>query len=414
MTELALSLLRGPQDFCADRRGSAGVIAALAAPALLGFAALAIDVGSWYYAKQQVQTAADAAAYSGAMLLARGVPDAAHIQQVATGDAARNGASAGRGDLIRVNVNTSSRSVEVNVSRTAPVFFSGVLGFAQPVLHGRALAKSLQGLKVCVLALDPTASPAISVEGSSKMNAEDCVIYANSSANNAVTLKPAAWMTAQKICTAGTSSGSNFNPRPEAGCAPLADPLASLPPPPFSGCDYTNYSAPRGYTTIGPGVYCGGLTAASGADVALEPGIYIMRDGPVRFGGNTSLSGDGVTLFLTGSARIDFNGGPTLNLSAPKTGTYAGVAIYGDRAQAELAHTFQGSGGAMIDGAVYVPNGVLTYAGSSAAAITVAIAKRFTISGSSGFQRNTAATPVPLPPGFSGAGIGSGRVALVE
>ena len=56
---LTLRLLR-------DRRGVSVVLIAFALPALIGVTALGVEVGFWYALKRQDQTAADAAALSGA------------------------------------------------------------------------------------------------------------------------------------------------------------------------------------------------------------------------------------------------------------------------------------------------------------------------------------------------------------
>src|ERR1700688_2220598 len=52
------------RDFRNDQRGTIAVMAGLSATVLVGFGALAIDVGSWQVAQRSMQGAADAAAYS--------------------------------------------------------------------------------------------------------------------------------------------------------------------------------------------------------------------------------------------------------------------------------------------------------------------------------------------------------------
>jgi Flp pilus assembly protein TadG len=55
-----------------DRRGAVAVIVAIAATALIGFTALGVETGLWYTIKRQAQSAADAAALSGAYERAAG------------------------------------------------------------------------------------------------------------------------------------------------------------------------------------------------------------------------------------------------------------------------------------------------------------------------------------------------------
>jgi uncharacterized membrane protein len=50
-----------------DEGGSILVLAALGMTVLFGLAAVAIDVGNWYYTQRQLQSFADAAAMAGAL-----------------------------------------------------------------------------------------------------------------------------------------------------------------------------------------------------------------------------------------------------------------------------------------------------------------------------------------------------------
>src|ERR1700730_17199144 len=61
-TETCLS--RKPLSFWNDQRGTIAVMTGLCATAIVGFTALAIDVGSWQVAQRSMQGAADMAAYS--------------------------------------------------------------------------------------------------------------------------------------------------------------------------------------------------------------------------------------------------------------------------------------------------------------------------------------------------------------
>jgi len=73
-----------------DRRGVSAVFVALASTALIGFVALGVEVGLWYAIKRQDQSAADAAAISGAYEVAAG-QIYSDICALAKRDAASNG-----------------------------------------------------------------------------------------------------------------------------------------------------------------------------------------------------------------------------------------------------------------------------------------------------------------------------------
>src|SRR5205085_9852437 len=92
-----------------------------------------------------------------------------------------------------------------------------------------------------------------------------------------------------------TSGGGQFYGPFDLGVQPMADPLADLPVPDPSKMtvqqnhkvQYTN-----GTTTLFPGVYKGGISASSSANIILMPGIYYMDQGGFQFTGQGSLSGN--------------------------------------------------------------------------------------------------------------------------
>lgn len=72
-------MLKATTALARNRKGAIAMIAAMAAPAMIGTAALAIDFGSWYYAQGKLQAAADSAALAGLQVIERPaeVPDIA-------------------------------------------------------------------------------------------------------------------------------------------------------------------------------------------------------------------------------------------------------------------------------------------------------------------------------------------------
>ena len=69
----------------------------------------------------------------------------------------------------------------------------------------------------------------------------------------------------------------------------------------------------------------------------MNSGLYIIEGGGFTVSGNASVTGSGVTIFNAGSkypttggtyGSITLSGNGTFNLSAPTTGTYAGVVIF--------------------------------------------------------------------------------------
>jgi hypothetical protein len=119
-----------------DERGATLVLVAASMVALLGFAALAVDVGNLLLARTEAQAAADAGALAGAGWLAVYPEDAANAKAEAIKFAGPNRVS---GDSVAVldtdvDVNLDSATVTVRVIRSAargtsiPTFFAGILG----------------------------------------------------------------------------------------------------------------------------------------------------------------------------------------------------------------------------------------------------------------------------------------------
>jgi Flp pilus assembly protein TadG len=112
----------------ASSRGESGqvfVFVAFILMVLVGMAALVIDVGSWYRADRQLQTAADAAALAGAQEL----PNEASASSTAVDYSELN--DAGLDDLFAdPNVNPVGDTIHVTATATAPGFFARIYGAA--------------------------------------------------------------------------------------------------------------------------------------------------------------------------------------------------------------------------------------------------------------------------------------------
>lgn len=104
-----------------EQRGSVTLLVALAMVALLGFAALVVDVGLMYWTRAQLATEADSAALAGGSELPAGVYQA---DAAARDYTARNG-----GDSVDLIVDGGGTSLTVNVTRTINLLFAQVFGY---------------------------------------------------------------------------------------------------------------------------------------------------------------------------------------------------------------------------------------------------------------------------------------------
>ena len=133
-----------------NERGQSMVLTVVFMVVLLGFAALVIDVGSWYRAHRSAQATADASALAGAAVL----PDTAAASALANQYATKNGGSSGTGGAPQITFTQSDYemdTIKVKVTRPSPGFFARVFGskFMNVTVSGSATARAynVQGIR---------------------------------------------------------------------------------------------------------------------------------------------------------------------------------------------------------------------------------------------------------------------------
>jgi len=232
-------------------------------------------------------------------------------------------------------------------------------------------------------------------------------------AGQAITVRSNSTVTAEAISITGGFGGSSsrFTPFPETGAPPAGDPLAHIPAPEVGGCSYTNRRFKNTDATIGPGVYCGGLDIDGNARITLEPGVYVMKDGPLRLDSNSELAGVGVGFYLTGDdAVLDFNSNVMIDLKAPLSGPLAGLVFFEDRDAPLLrTHRLDSNNATRLEGTLYLSRGLLSMASNTSiaanSAFTSIIVQRVELNSNSRLVLNAAydTTDVPrmIPPGHA-------------
>jgi hypothetical protein len=128
-----------------NERGQSMVITVVFMVVLLGFAALVVDVGSWYRAHRAAQSTADASALAGAQVL----PDTAAAQTLATQYATKNsssgtGTGGGPPQITFSQQGYETDTITVKVTRPSPGFFARVFGskFMNVTVSGSATARA--------------------------------------------------------------------------------------------------------------------------------------------------------------------------------------------------------------------------------------------------------------------------------
>lgn len=403
----------------ADERGTNLTLFALSLPVLLGFAGLGTESGLWYLAHQSLQNAADTAALSAAAANISGGSPLVQAKAVTADLGIVHGTA---GAVVTVNLPPTSGThiattgaVEVVITQDRARLFTAMWNSDKVTVRARAVA--VAGVaKGCALALDPSAAAAASVQGSTTIALNGCDLYVNSSSATALDMGGSATLSARFVGVVGGISGA-ASITTTAGIAThygrVADPYAASNFPAVGPCNFNNYTA-KAVVTINPGVYCGGIQLNAGAVVTMNPGLYYLDRGDLKVNGGATLKGSGVTIIFTSStgttyASAAINGGATIALSAPTSGSTAGIVLFGDRNMpANTAFNINGGSGQSFGGAIYLPKADLNYSGGASASTqcTQVIANLIDFSGGSSLAVNCS--------GYGTKDVGSGRPALVE
>jgi len=81
-------------------------------------------------------------------------------------------------------------------------------------------------------------------------------------------------------------------------------------------------------TTLNPRTYCGGLHITGTASVTLNPGVYIIKDGPLIVDKTAGMTGQNVGFYFMGDAAgVLFDASTTISLTAPVSGPLAGFLM---------------------------------------------------------------------------------------
>ena len=208
----------------------------------------------------------------------------------------------------------------------------------------------------------------------------------------------------------------------------ITDPYASLPTPTPGSCSFNNYAPSSGSSiTLVPGTYCGGLSVTSFSNITFNAGTYYIANGDLYISSSNNVGcgnctgGAGVTFVLTqttgnnsdiGGVRITSENNVTL--SAPNSGTYAGVLFYQDRrvpagtmSSTSKIFTVSSLNNATMAGAVYFPNNKIDIAsinnigGTASTGCTIWIGRYVKLSSYNNAYKGGCGLYGTTPPGIS-------------
>jgi Flp pilus assembly protein TadG len=399
-----------------EERGQALVVWVLCLPIILGAVGLAADVSLLASATRKVQAVADSAATAGAAAIGDGDANAA-----AQANATQNGITNGvNGAIVTVSAPTSgnhlniSSYVQVIVSRPQQTYFMGVISHqGSMTVSARAVATLVPGQN-CIYLLSPTLT-SVSASNNAHLTSSTCGILVNSNSASAISVSGSATISTTSVGIVGNysvdNSGSTISPTPVTGISSVSDPIAYLQPPTYtaSSCTsdpLTHYGNGGSSYAVGPGstysttqtgnlVCYSSLTLGSNNDtVTLNPGVYVIT-GALTFASGTTLGGNGVTFYLTGSGSVTIANNATPNLTAPTSGAYSGVLMYQDRSDTHAAQ-IEGGASSVLNGALYFPDAPLTVGNGTTTTISApVVASTLTIVGGSNISETAyASSPI--------------------
>lgn len=380
-----------------SRRGSIVVLVAVCLSVLLICAAIALDGGALLEQRRRAQSTADAAAMAAAENLFRSYPA---NKGVDVGGAARSRAltiasangfsNDGASSIVTVRMAPYTYLggpnqgqflppgyVEVTVQRNQSRCFSAMIGSGTIPVSARAVARGKwDPAFVGIHVLDLHESAALRATGGGTGNVTGgAAVIVNSDATDAAITTGGSTLKASDFSIVGGTSGGGFIGDVHTGADPQPDPLRKIPEPKKS--DYSEQSSgPKHYSNgnriLDPGVYHG-ITITGQANVTMRPGIYYMDGGGFSFGGQGSLTANGVMIFnapksSSDNINLSGSGGGSVTITPPTSGTYKGLTLFQERVASNVMN-ISGNGGFYVTGTFYTAGSLMNVTGNGDAQI---------------------------------------------
>ncbi|MGI9357637.1 MAG: hypothetical protein ACR2PF_21080 [Rhizobiaceae bacterium] len=222
--------------------------------------------------------------------------------------------------------------------------------------------------KSCVIALNDGAPHGVSINGLPFPQIDDCTLPSIhgivASISNGDDEEPLRLLAIDRPHYDGphyTGVVANRIPTPAFRPQEANDPLEVLTTRAGNQCDHRNLTLKRGDYSLLPGVYCGGIIALNASRINLEPGIYVIKDGPFYLGGTSSLSGMNVGFIFKGRNAVFGSGVSTsVKLAAAAEGPMSDFLFIQDRhASPNSEFVIRSFDQQILVGTLYLPKGNL-------------------------------------------------------
>jgi len=383
-----------------DKRGNALVIIGAAMPLIIGSAGLASDTIQWALWKRQLQRAADSGAMAGVYAIVESAGARTNVATAVDRDLTHNNHVAYTYSKV-VGAPTSGTyasdpyAVQVTLTVQKSLGFSGMFLNYTPSITASGTATIVPSGNYCVISLENTSATGITATGNADVDM-GCGMITNSTSLTAAVATGSSEVNASPIAAVGGIPASdNWGANTVLQPFTLAqeDPFASVNPPstfPSSNCPNLNVVSNQSRTAaeiaaqanvsgLAANTYCFGNMTLNGNVTLPANSTIILDGGSLSIGAQANVSCSGCTFVLTSRdaasnpgtiGNVNMNGGATLNLTAPGTGTYAGILIYQDRravngTNANQQSTLNGNSSSFFQGAFYFPNQQVTFNGTA-------------------------------------------------
>jgi hypothetical protein len=410
-----------------DKRGNALLIMGASLPLVIGSAGLASDTIQWALWKRQLQKAADSAAIAGvyARIEAQDAPTAVNYDVDSGNNFVRSGSANKKITLLNAPVvgypangadYNNSVSVQLKIQRT--LGFSSLFLSTTPIITANATAAAVQSGEYCAQAQINTNTTGISAGGNTTVNLK-CGMITNSTSMDAAVAFGSSAVTASPVAAVGGldktdnwATGTVLLPFTLAQPDPFADINPPTIPSPCSNWGDNPQDVQTWPATAPTTPVCMGNLTVKGT-LTLQPGTYVIT-GDMKVNSGAVINCTGCTFIMTNSTAtntgtVDINGGATMNLSAPDTGTYKGILFYSNRgADPSKINKINGNSTSTYSGAFYFPHQQVEFTGN--AGVTFECLKlvswQLTFLGNSKINNN-------CPPGWYGDRFVGRHVRLV-
>jgi Flp pilus assembly protein TadG len=352
---------RSCRGFLQQQEGSIAIAFSLALIPLVTFAGASLDYGRASQANAALQNHLDSIALGLVKRMGTMTP-----AQAAAAAKAALGSRVPQATIGDVTTSYDQTTGTLTLAAKADVATS-FLGLISINKIGVAVSSTVAVLArdaACVIVLHPTQKHSFKTQGNGSVNVPNCGIHNNSNHRDAYDQGGSSWMKAKWMRGVGGYRGSNYAPLPEAGHPVLVDPLKDVPEPKApTTCTHNNvkFTTPR--TFPAETVYCGTITFEG--DITFEAGIHYFVGAKVAMGSTNGMRGNEAMLYFDRTSSFSSASAGIVELTAPQSGTYQGIAVFGSRSASGQLFKFTGTKDYFVKGTIYLPAADLEMYGSA-------------------------------------------------